>query len=144
MSLGLISSAYAQSAAPAAAGGGDQLLFFSQFIIIGLIVYFLMIRPQQQKAKQLKNQLAQLRRGDSVVTAGGIVGTVARVVNDDELLLDIAENVRVRVIRATITTILSKGEPANDTGRGGDETPAKPPRRRKAGAEAESSNTTAG
>ncbi len=82
--------------------------------IMGLIFYFLVFRPQQQRAKQHKLTLGGLKRGDSVVTAGGIIGTVARVISDDELSIEIAEGVRVRVVRSTITGITAKGEPRAD------------------------------
>jgi preprotein translocase subunit YajC len=118
MSLfGLIPSAVAQTTGAAAAGGGspmEMLQQFAPFIIVIGIFYFLLIRPQQQKAKQLKAQLSDLRRGDNIITAGGIIGTVARVVNDDELSVEIAEGVRVRVLRSTVTGITAKGEPRTD------------------------------
>ncbi len=113
----LIPSAYAQTDGR---GGGVvwshaiMLQQFFPFIIVIGIFYFLLIRPQQQKAKQLKKQLSELRRGDNVITSGGIIGTVARVVNDDEVSLEIAEGVRVRVVRSTITGITGKGEPRPD------------------------------
>jgi len=114
----LIPSAYAQTASGPAAGASSPMEMLQQFfpfiIVIG-IFYFLLIRPQQQKAKQLKAQLSGLRRGDNVVTSGGIIGTVARVVNDDEVSLEIAEGVRVRVVRSTITGITGKGEPRPDS-----------------------------
>lgn len=108
----LISSAYAQ----AAAGASDlqtQLLNFAPMIAIIAVFYFLLFRPQQQKAKQIKAQQASMRRGDRIVTAGGIIATVSRVINDDELEIQIAENVRVRVVRSTVTTVLAKPEPAS-------------------------------
>ena len=124
MSLfGLIPSAYAQTTNTAAAGASPMEMvqqFFPFIIVIG-IFYFLLIRPQQQKAKQLKAQLSDLRRGDNVITAGGIIGTVARVVNDDEVTVEIAEGVRVRVVRSTITGITGKGEPRTDAKPSGDE-----------------------
>jgi len=80
-------------------------------VLVLVVFYFLMIRPQQQKAKDHRNMLAALRRGDRVVTGGGIVGTVAKVVGDDEVLVDISDNVRVRVLRSTITSVLAKTEP---------------------------------
>lgn len=120
MSLfGLIPSAVAQTTGAAAAASGsanplEMLQQFAPFIVVLGIFYFLLIRPQSQKAKQLKAQLADLRRGDNVITAGGIIGTVARLVNDDEVSLEIAEGVRVRVVRSTITGITGKGEPRTD------------------------------
>src|SRR6266481_4150450 len=69
------------------------------------------IRPQQKRAKEHKTMLSTLRRGDRVVTGGGIIGTVAKVVGDDEVAIDIAEGTRVRVVRSTITTVLARTEP---------------------------------
>ena len=135
MSFGLVSSAYAQAAGGQPAPSGlDMFQQFVPLIFIVVIFYFLLFRPQQQKAKQLKNQLSQLRRGDGVVTAGGIIGTVARVINDDELAVDIAEGVRVRVVRSTVTGVVSKSEaPANDSkgGSSDGEADTKPAGKRK-------------
>jgi len=112
----LIPSAYAQTTSGAGGGSSpaDLLQQFFPIIAIIAIFYFLMIRPQSQKAKALQKQLSELRRGDSVITSGGIIGTVARVVNDDEVLVEIAEGVRARVVRSTITGITGKGEPRTD------------------------------
>ncbi|MBV5336081.1 preprotein translocase subunit YajC, partial [bacterium] len=76
-----------------------------------VVFYFLLIRPQQKKMKEHKAMLEAVRRGDKVVTGGGIVGTVVRVGTDDEVVVEIAENVRVRCMRATISLVLNKGEP---------------------------------
>jgi len=107
----LISPAYAQ-----AAGGGssDMLLQFAPLALIFVVFYFILIRPQQQKAKQQRAMLGAIRRGDRIVTGGGLIGTVAKVVSDDEVTVDLAENVRVRVVRSTITQVLAKTEPAKD------------------------------
>ena len=104
-----ISTAYAQGT-----GIFDQnaLVQFLPLILIFVVFYFLLIRPQQRKAKDQKSMLDALRRGDRVVTGGGIIGTVARVDNPEEVVVDIAENVRVRVVRSTITTVLAKPDPA--------------------------------
>ena len=104
-----ISTAYAQGT-----GIFDQntLVQFLPLILIFVVFYFLLIRPQQRKAKDQKNMLNALRRGDRVVTGGGIIGTVGRVDNPEEVVVDIAENVRVRVVRSTITTVLAKPDPA--------------------------------
>ncbi|HEX3523403.1 MAG TPA: preprotein translocase subunit YajC [Stellaceae bacterium] len=104
-----ISTAYAQGT-----GIFDQnaLVQFLPLILIFVVFYFLLIRPQQRKAKDQKTMLDALRRGDRVVTGGGIIGTVARVDNPEEVVIDIAENVRVRVVRSTITTVLAKPDPA--------------------------------
>jgi preprotein translocase subunit YajC len=95
--------------------GGDSsgLISFAPFVLIFVVFYFLLFRPQQQRQKQMKAMLESLRRGDRVVTSGGIIGTVAKVVSDSEVAIDIAENTRVRVVRSTITQVLSKPEPAS-------------------------------
>ena len=106
----LISPAYAQDAA-GLLGGVTQFL---PLVLIFGVCYFLLIRPQQTRAKEMKAMLAALRRGDRVVTAGGILGTVQRVKEgSDEVEVDIAPNVRVTVVRDTITTVL-KPVAAND------------------------------
>jgi preprotein translocase subunit YajC len=104
-----ISTAYAQGT-----GIFDQsaLVQFLPLILIFVVFYFLLIRPQQRKAKDQKAMLDALRRGDRVVTGGGIIGTVARVDNPEEVIVDIADNVRVRVLRSTITSVLAKPDPA--------------------------------
>jgi preprotein translocase subunit YajC len=106
----LISPAYAQDVAGIMGG----LTQFLPLILIFGVFYFLLIRPQQTRAKQMKAMLAALRRGDRVVTAGGILATVQRVKEgSDEVEVDIAPNVRVTVLRDTITTVL-KPVVAND------------------------------
>ena len=104
----LISTAYAQGT-----GMLDQntLIQFLPLILIFVVFYFLLIRPQQRKAKDQKAMLDALRRGDRVVTGGGIIGTVARVDNPEEVIVDIADGVRVRVLRGTISSVLAKPDP---------------------------------
>ena len=109
----LITPAYAQ----AAAGGGDassMLVQLAPLALIFVVFYFFLIRPQQQKARQQRSMLDAIRRGDRVVTGGGFIGTVAKVVNNDEVLVDLADNVRVRVVRSTISQVLAKTEPAKE------------------------------
>jgi preprotein translocase subunit YajC len=105
----LISTAYAQGA-----GIFDQnaLIQFLPLVLIFVVFYFVLIRPQQRKAKDHKTMLDALRRGDRVVTGGGIIGTVSRVDSTEEVIVDIAEGVRVRVLRSTITSVLAKPDPA--------------------------------
>ena len=106
----LISPAYAQDAV----GVTSAVLNYLPIILIFGVFYFLLIRPQQTRAKEAKAMLAALRRGDRVVTAGGILGTVQRVKEgSNEVEVDIAPNVRVTVVRDTITTVL-KPVAAND------------------------------
>src|SRR6056297_2906522 len=83
------------------------------FILIFVIMYFLLIRPQQKKVKEHKSMVEGLRRGDQVVTQGGLIGKVSKVKDDNELEVEVADNVRVRVVRQTITQVLSKTEPAS-------------------------------
>ncbi|MEP2921659.1 preprotein translocase subunit YajC [Sulfitobacter sp.] len=86
---------------------------FIPLILIFAIMYFLLIRPQQKKLKNHQAMVAALRRGDQVVTQGGIMGKVTKVKDDDaELEVEIAEGVKVRVIRSTIATVVNKTEPA--------------------------------
>ncbi|MFD2175418.1 preprotein translocase subunit YajC [Rhodobacter lacus] len=110
-----ITPAYAQAAGAAGAPGGFAA--FGQFlplILIFVIMYFLLIRPQQKKAKEHKTMVETLRRGDMVVTQGGIIGKVTHVREEGELEVEIAANVKVRVLKQTILQVLSKTEPASN------------------------------
>lgn len=104
----LITPAYAQAAG---GGGSDMLVQIAPLALIFVVFYFFLIRPQQQKAKQQRAMLDAVRRGDRVVTGGGIIGTVSKVINNEEVQVDIADNVRVRVVRSTISTVLARTEP---------------------------------
>jgi preprotein translocase subunit YajC len=101
--------AFAQAAGGAGAAGG--LMSFVPILLIFVIMYFLMIRPQQKKVKEHKAMVGALRRGDQVVTSGGLIGKVAKVA-DNELEVELAPNVKVKVVRSTIAQVLSKTEPA--------------------------------
>lgn len=94
----------------------SDVMSFLPFVGVFAIMYFLLIRPQQQRQKQLRNELKSLRRGDRIVTAGGIIGVVQKSREDtNEVEVEIAPNVRVMVLRDTITTVLtSTAKPAND------------------------------
>jgi preprotein translocase subunit YajC len=104
-----ISTAYAQGT-----GLLDQsaLVQFLPLVLIFIVFYFLLIRPQQKKSKDHRTMLGALRRGDRVVTGGGIVGTVNKVLSPEEVEVDIAQGVRVRVLRSTISSVLAKPDPA--------------------------------
>lgn len=80
-------------------------------LIILVVFYFFLIRPQQKKVKDHRALVSNVRRGDQVVTSGGLIGKVAKV-SDDEVLVDLGDNVRVRVVKHTLSDIRSKGEPA--------------------------------
>ena len=79
-------------------------------ILIFVIFYFFLIRPQQKRAKDHKNMVAQLKRGDQVVTSGGIVGRIERILEDDKAELTIAENVNIKVVKSTIQSLSEKTE----------------------------------
>ena len=87
----------------------EQILQFAPLLLIFVIFYFLLIRPQQQRVKTHQQMVDSVRRGDTVVTAGGIVGKVAKVKDDGELMVEIADNVQVRVLKSTLTEVRSKG-----------------------------------
>jgi len=109
----LISAAYAQGTGITGIFDNQgALIQFLPLVLIFVVFYFLLIRPQQRKAKDHKTMLDALRRGDRVVTGGGIIGTVARVENPEEVTVDIADGVRVRVLRSTISSVLAKPDPA--------------------------------
>jgi preprotein translocase subunit YajC len=106
-----ITPAYAQAAG--AAGGASSLISsLVPFILIFGIMWFLLIRPQQKKMKDHRAMVDGLRRGDQIVTAGGLIGKVVKVKEDGEIEVEIADGVKVRVVRATISNVLSKTEPA--------------------------------
>jgi preprotein translocase subunit YajC len=108
----LISAAYAQGTGITGIFDNQSTLIqFLPLVLIFVVFYFLLIRPQQRKAKDHKTMLDALRRGDRVVTGGGIIGTVARVENPEEVTVDIADGVRVRVLRSTISNVLAKPDP---------------------------------
>lgn len=104
-----VSPAWAQGAG---GGGLDGLGGLLPLVLIFVVFYFLLIRPQQKKAKQHREVLANLRRGDRIVTNGGLLGTITRVPNDTELMVEIADGVKVRVLRGMVAESLSKSDPA--------------------------------
>ena len=109
-----VTPAYAQAAG--GAPGGFDLFSLLPLVLIFVVFWFLLIRPQQKKMKQHREMITAVRRGDRVLTGGGIIGTVTKVLNDTELQVEIAEGVRVKVARATISEVLAKTEPAKSSG----------------------------
>ena len=105
----LVTPAYAQAAGGGAAGG-----LLIPMILVFAIMYVLMIRPQQKKIKEHQAMVAALRRGDQVVTQGGLIGKVTKVKDDNELEVELSEGVKVRVVQSTIATVLNKTEPAKE------------------------------
>ncbi len=104
-----VSPAYAQ----AAGGAGAGFEAFLPLVLIFVVFYFLLIRPQQKKAKQHREMLGAIRRGDKIVTGGGIEGTVTKVIDDTVLQVEIADGFKVRVQRGMVAAVLSRTEPAN-------------------------------
>ncbi len=102
--------AYAQ----AAGGAGGAFASFVPLILIFAIMYFLLIRPQQKKMKQHQKMVSELRRGDQIVTQGGIIAKVTKVKDDSELEVEIAEGTKARIVRGTVAQVLSKTEPASE------------------------------
>lgn len=103
-----VTPAYAQTGS----GGGDLFGVLLPFVLIFVIMYFLIIRPQRTRMKQHQEMVAGVRRGDTVVTSGGIIGKVTKVVDDNEVQLEISEGVRIKVVRGTISEVRTKSEPA--------------------------------
>ena len=89
----------------------DTLMQIVPFVLIFVIMYFLMIRPQQKRQKEHQEMIKNVRRGDQVVMSGGLIGKVSKVSDDNELELELADNVKVRVSRSAIADVRSKGEP---------------------------------
>ena len=110
-----IDPAYAQGAG----GQGGGFAFLIPLILIFVVFYFLLIRPQQKRMKEHQNMVANLRRGDRIVTGGGLVGSVSKVIDDNEIQVEIAEGVKVRVMRNTVQQVMNKSEPADKSQSGG-------------------------
>lgn len=104
-----LSPAFAQTGQTG--GTGDFLIGILPFIAVFAIIYFLILRPQQKKLREHRAMVASVRRGDVVVTAGGLIGKVYRIVDDHECIVEICEGVRVRVLKNTLSDVRSKTEP---------------------------------
>lgn len=109
----MFTSAYAQTAG-LPSGGMDLVLQMAPFAVILVIMYFLILRPQQKKAKDHRDLVTNVRRGDTVVTTGGLIGRVTKATEPGEIELEIAQNVRVRLLRQMISEVRAKGEPVKD------------------------------
>jgi preprotein translocase subunit YajC len=105
-----VSQAFAQGAGGT---GGDLFAMIVPLILIMAVFWFLLIRPQQKKAKEHLELVQSIRRGDVVTTAGGMIGKVARVVDDNEILLEVADNVRMRFQKQAIAELRARGEPVS-------------------------------
>ena len=99
-------------------GGGDMITSLLPLILIIVIMYFLILRPQQQRVKRHQEMVKALRRGDTVVTNGGLVGKVTKVVDDNHIEIEISDGVRVRQMRSMVSEVRAKGEPVKDDNAG--------------------------
>ena len=107
----MITPAFAQGFFGGGGGGGDVILQLVPFLLIFVIMWFLIIRPQQRRVKDHQEMIKNVRRGDTVVTSGGIVGKVTKATDDPELEVEIADGVRVKLVRSMISEVRTKGEP---------------------------------
>lgn len=97
-----------------AGGDGGMLMSLLPFVLIFVIMYFLILRPQQKRVKQHQEMVKNVRRGDTVITNGGLVGKVTKVIDDDQIEIEIADDVRIRQMRQMVTDVRAKGEPVKD------------------------------
>src|ERR1700720_5003587 len=95
-------------------GNSDMFMSLLPFVAIFVIMYFLILRPQQKRVKQHQEMVKNLRRGDNVVTSGGTLGKVTKVVDDDQIEIEIADGVRVRQMKSMVSEVRAKGEPVKD------------------------------
>lgn len=107
-----ITPAYAQAAGGTPAAG--LIVNILPFVLIFVIMYFLIIRPQRQRQKQHQEMINNVRRGDTIVTSGGLIAKVTKVVDEKEVQAELAEGVKVRILRAMIQEVRSKSEPVAD------------------------------
>src|SRR5664279_2997765 len=114
-----ISPAFAQGSLSSLLGGGaggdsGMLVSLLPFVLIFVIMYFLILRPQQKRQKAHADMVKNVRRGDTVVTSGGLVGKVTKVIDDEQVEVEVAEDVRVRQMRSMLADVRAKGEPVKE------------------------------
>jgi preprotein translocase subunit YajC len=107
-----ITPAYAQ--ATGFSGMGDLFGMILPLAMIMVVFWFLLIRPQQRKAKEHQELLKKISRGDTVITNGGLIGRVVKIVDDNELQVEVGDNVKVRILRSAVSDVRAKGEPIKD------------------------------
>ena len=95
-------------------GGDSMWMQLLPFVLIFVIMYFLILRPQQKRVKQHQEMVKNVRRGDTVVTNGGLVGKVTKVIDDDQIEIEIADDVRIRQMRQMVADVRAKGEPVKE------------------------------
>ena len=108
-----ISPAYAQGSL-FGGGNADMITSLLPFVLIFVIMYFLILRPQQKRVKQHAEMVKNVRKGDTVITSGGLIGRVTKVVDDDQVEIEVADGVRVRQMRSMVSDVRAKGEPVKD------------------------------
>ncbi len=110
-----ITEAFAQTATGTTGGGPTEILLsLAPFLLIFVVMYLLVIRPQRAQMKKREELLKNIRRGDQVVTAGGIVGKISKVFDDKELEMEVADGLKLRVVRTFIAEVRVKGEPVKE------------------------------
>jgi preprotein translocase subunit YajC len=111
-----VTPAFAQGSLFGGGAGGDggMLMSLLPFVLIFVIMYFLILRPQQKRVKQHQEMVKNVRRGDTVVTNGGLVGKVTKVIDDDQIEIEIADDVRIRQMRQMVADVRAKGEPVKE------------------------------
>ena len=111
-----ISPALAQGSIFGGGAGGDSGMLMSllPFALIFVIMYFLILRPQQKRVKQHQEMVKNVRRGDTVITNGGLIGKVTKVIDDDQIEIEIADDVRIRQMRQMVADVRAKGEPVKE------------------------------
>ena len=116
----LVTPAFAQGSLGSLLGGGGaggeggMLMSLLPFVLIFIIMYFLILRPQQKRVKAHQDMVKAVRRGDTVITNGGLIGKVTKVVDDEQIEIEVADGVRIRQVRSMITDVRAKGEPVKD------------------------------
>jgi preprotein translocase subunit YajC len=110
-----VTPAFAQGSLLGGAGGeGGMLMSLLPFVLIFVIMYFLILRPQQKRVKSHQEMVKNVRRGDTVITNGGLIGKVTKVVDDDQIEIEVADGVRIRQMRQMVSDVRAKGEPVKD------------------------------
>ena len=111
-----ISPAFAQGGSMFGGGSDNMLVSLLPFVLIFVIMYFLILRPQQKRQKQHQDMVKNVRRGDTVVTNGGLVGKVTKVIDDEQIEVELADEVRVRQMRSMVADVRARGEPVKEEG----------------------------
>ena len=109
----LLSSAHA-SAPAGGSGAGFQIMQFAPFIAVFAIMYFLIIRPQNKRAKELKTMIDSLKKGDRIVTTGGLIGQITKIVDENEVMVELSQGVEVRLVRSSVAQVISKTTSSGD------------------------------